>query len=382
MHHELSFWERESFLSGFDIVIIGAGIVGLSTAIYLKIASPHRKVLVLERGVLPYGASTRNAGFACFGSISELIADLSTQPESAVFGLLEKRYRGLLALRNMLGEANMEYEPLGNYEVFSASEKELQKKCLDALPYFNQKVKEIIGIEECYTLAPPHQIAAFGFENISAMIHNRAEGQLHAGKMMANLHALALEKGVKILTGITVQHWEENNNGITLYAENSWKITTPKLVVTTNGFAAQLLPDLEVKPGRNQVWITSPLQNLPVKGAFHLQEGYYYFRNVGNRILIGGGRHLAKEAETTYEFGMSPIIQTAIQHILENIVLPHRSYEVEMKWSGILGLGKEKSPIIRMYSPNIAVGVRMGGMGVAIGNLVGKELAELINATT
>ena len=59
-----SYWEQQSFTS-YDYVIIGSGIVGLSTAIELKEKFPGATVLILERGLLPTGASSRNAGFAC-----------------------------------------------------------------------------------------------------------------------------------------------------------------------------------------------------------------------------------------------------------------------------------------------------------------------------
>jgi hypothetical protein len=49
-----------------------------------------------------------------------------------------------------------------------------------------------------------------------------------------------------------------------------------------------------------------------------------------------------------------------------------------MRWSGILGIGEEKKPIITQYSDNIFTAVRLGGMGVAIGILVGKEGADLL----
>ena len=49
-----------------------------------------------------------------------------------------------------------------------------------------------------------------------------------------------------------------------------------------------------------------------------------------------------------------------------------------MEWSGIMAFGKIKSPIIKKVSDKIAIGVRSGGMGVAIGTQVGKELHELL----
>ena len=71
----LSYWEQKNYLD-YDLVVVGAGIVGLSTAIRYKEKFPQRSVLVMERGVFPTGASIRNAGFACFGSVTEILDDL------------------------------------------------------------------------------------------------------------------------------------------------------------------------------------------------------------------------------------------------------------------------------------------------------------------
>ena len=71
VEHTFSYWERTAFVGHADVIIIGTGIVGLSAALNLKRLQPSLKVTVLERGFLPSGASTKNAGFACFGTVSE-----------------------------------------------------------------------------------------------------------------------------------------------------------------------------------------------------------------------------------------------------------------------------------------------------------------------
>ena len=105
----LSYWEKESFFRNIDVAIIGSGIVGLSAAIRLKELSPKLEIMILERGSLPIGASTRNAGFACFGSLSEMIDDLNFHSEEEVFQLVEKRWKGLQLLRKNLGDKNKYY---------------------------------------------------------------------------------------------------------------------------------------------------------------------------------------------------------------------------------------------------------------------------------
>ncbi|MEP7175400.1 MAG: FAD-dependent oxidoreductase, partial [Gemmatimonadales bacterium] len=45
-----------------DIAIVGAGLTGLWTALFLKALEPALEVAVVEQGVAAYGASGRNAG--------------------------------------------------------------------------------------------------------------------------------------------------------------------------------------------------------------------------------------------------------------------------------------------------------------------------------
>ena len=94
-----SYWETKEYLRDFDLIVIGAGIVGLSTAIAFKQKNKTAKVLLLEKGKLPLGASTKNAGFACFGSATELSDDLVNMPETRVAKILEMRWKGLQLLR-------------------------------------------------------------------------------------------------------------------------------------------------------------------------------------------------------------------------------------------------------------------------------------------
>jgi len=68
---------------------------------------PKASILILEKGVLPQGASTKNAGFACFGSLSEILGDLQSHTEEEVLTLIEKRWNGLQLLRKNLIDRNI-----------------------------------------------------------------------------------------------------------------------------------------------------------------------------------------------------------------------------------------------------------------------------------
>jgi len=93
---------------------------------------------------------------------------------------------------------------------------------------------------------------------------------------------------------------------------------------------------------------------------------------------LGGGRHLDMTGETTFDMNQTPEIQTHLEGLLRNHILPNVSFEIEHRWSGILGIGSQKKSIVKELQPNVYCGIRMGGMGVAIGSLVGHQLSKLM----
>ncbi len=368
----LSYWEKETFLAKVDYLIIGSGIVGLSTAIHLKKKQPKKTVLVIERGYLPSGGTTKNAGFACIGSASELLDDLEHLPEYDVFTTVEKRWKGLLYLRKLLSDEAIDFQKLGSHELFQANEKELYSNCLDRLDYLNTSLEKITSIPRVFQTTP-NQISTAGMVGFQQAISNAAEGQIDTGKMMKAMMKMATSLDIRILNTIQVTRILKDE-----VLTNYGKIKFKKLAVCVNGLAKQFLPRLNVTPARGQVIVTSPIADLKVKGIFHFDKGYYYFRSIGDRVLMGGGRNLDFKAEETDELNTSDQIINHLSSILETNILPHSAFKIEHQWAGIMGIGKEKSPIVKHIKNNTYCGVRLGGMGVAIGTIVGKELSELI----
>jgi glycine/D-amino acid oxidase-like deaminating enzyme len=156
------------------------------------------------------------------------------------------------------------------------------------------------------------------------------------------------------------------------------EINTHKLAVCTNAFSKQFFPRLKLNPGRGLVVLTHPIEGLKVKGAFHYKEGYYYFRNIDNRILFGGGRVLDFKGETTTDFGSNSKIKQQLLEDLSNIILPDQPFRIDVEWSGIMAFGKNKTPLVEKIDSNIALGVRLGGMGIAIGSKIGEATAQLL----
>jgi glycine/D-amino acid oxidase-like deaminating enzyme len=368
----LSYWEIKTWLSNIDYTIVGSGIVGLNCALHLRQRFPKAKILVLEKGMLPQGASTKNAGFACFGSLSEIIDDLKTHSEDEVIKLIKKRVNGLMLLRETLGDKVIDYQTLGGYELFLDTNEDLYQLCVNKQDDINKLLYPVFQSEVFST-----KQNSFNFKNIKPNYSfNRFEGQIDTGKMMEALLSKAQEEGIKILNNCTVKQFEDDANGVKVET-NNFEFSTKNVLIATNGFATKLI-EQPVRPARAQVLITKPIKDLHIKGTFHLDEGYYYFRNINNRILFGGGRNLDFKTEETAEFGETEIIQNKLEDLLKTTILPNTKFEIDHTWSGIMGVGQQKKAIVKQISNHVYCGVRLGGMGIAIGSLIGKELAHLI----
>lgn len=367
---ELSFWERDTWFTNVDYTIVGSGIVGVSAALRLRERFPKSKILVLEKGPLPQGASTKNAGFACFGSLSEISADLKTATEQEVVDLVRKRWNGLALLRKTLGDEAIDYKNLGGYELFL--DDKTFNECREKMAYVNNLLQPIFRQDVFSVKTDPFQ-----FKQINKqLLFNPFEAQIDTGKMMQSLLKKAVSSDILILNHQVLVDYVDINSSVEVNLLNH-SFNTKKLLFATNGFASQLTNN-EVRPARAQVLITKPIENLHIEGTFHFDEGYYYFRNIGNRILFGGGRNLDFETENTSEVGQTELIQNQLDRLLKEVILPNTNHEIEHRWSGIMGLGESKNPIVKQLSECVYCGVRLGGMGIAIGSSVGAELADLV----
>lgn len=369
-----SYWEKKAFFTEVDLVVIGSGIVGLNAALRAKENNPSLNILVLERGALPSGASSKNAGFACFGSPSELLDDLGKMSEDQVFGLVERRFKGLERLRKIHGDKAIGYKPWGGFELFN--DEDIFYQCEEKLDYLNHKVKDITGSSETYKVADK-KLKKFGFGKMNHLLENKFEGQIDTGKLIVSLLKKVQKAGVRVLNGVDVTGFEDLGSEVEILLGNEFSFKTKKLIVCTNGFARILMPDIAVVPARAQVLVTEPIDDLPFKGTFHFDRGYFYFRNIDGRVLFGGGRNLDFKGEETTDLDVTQMIQDRLEEMLREVIIPGKQFRIEQRWSGIMGVGPDKTTIIKEITPNVFCGVRMGGMGVAIGTLVGEEVADL-----
>lgn len=373
---ELSYWEKTALTEGIDYAIAGGGIVGIATALRLREMYPEARIVILERGYVSTGASTKNAGFACFGSVTELADDLKRMDETAVWSTVEMRWRGLQRLRERFPDAVIDLQLKGSWDLIASDEVETVPELSEQMQYFNAEIERITGFSSCFSYDTSIS-KIVGFHGIDGGFHNKLEGEIHTGKLLAASNLLLAKASIICLFGVEVKAIQAGENDV-LIETNFGELKCNKLAVTVNGFAQKLVGDQRIQPARAQVIVTSKMPGFELPGTFHYQSGYYYFRSIDNRLLLGGGRNLDFKGETTTEFDNTSLIINTLEALMHQVILPDKNATIDYKWSGIMGVGAEKKPLIELIHPNVGIGVRMGGMGVAIGSLVGEELAELL----
>jgi len=371
----LSFWEKDVFLKKYDVIIIGAGFSGLWLAYFLKKYQPKIEIAILETGTLPTGASTKNAGFSCFGSPTELLENIEVMGIDQAMFWAEKRYKGINMITQFFG-SEAEFDDCGGTELFS--DKNLFEETKDQISALNHSIKSIVGNDNHFFL-DDNIIQNAGFSGFQYAIKNSVEGSIHSGKliniMTETLHAMK----VRIFNGVKVQRFDNEIDGIKVYAENGLIFEAQHLSITTNAFTKELLPEVDLYPGRGQVLITEPIEGLNWRGTFHFDKGYYYFRNYRNRVLFGGGRNLDFKTENTDEFALTELVQNKLEQLLyENIIPKHKNIKIEQRWSGIMAFDETKTPLSKCLNNRISLSVRMNGMGVALAPTLSESLAKEI----
>ncbi|TAF56122.1 MAG: FAD-binding oxidoreductase [Sphingobacteriia bacterium] len=371
-----SHWDDSSFFRRPDVVLVGAGLLGLWTAHALKTLAPKLSITLLEQGTSPTGASTRNAGFACFGSLTEMLADEAKMGTEKMLSILEMRYRGIEKIKATVSLDQIDFEACGGFEQLTPEQAEALADG-QAMTRLNHLLADRLGLENVY-VAEQRPAASLGLRQDLPIIRNPYEGVLNSGLLVEALTQALQQKGVAFRYGFSLAQWEENGTGVEFASATGQTWSCGHLAFCTNGYMHQLLPQLNTQPARGQIILTQPIPGLALKGSFHAQEGFYYWRHVGNRILLGGARHLAFGDEATTDLSGSDFIRAALEQFLHANVWVPQDLRIERHWSGIMGFSDNKEPLVKAMGSHTSAALACNGMGVALTPVLGETLARQI----
>lgn len=358
-----SYWEWKGWLEALDVVVVGGGLVGIHAALRIRENHPSWRILVMDERTVGGGGTSRNAGFACFGSPSELLDDVATMGLDATRSLVERRWKGLALLRATWGDVNLGYQALGSREAFT--DDVLFEACLQQLPDLNAALEPVFGQHPFASYPDVHQS---GLNDVVGSISSPLEGKLDTSKLVHCLHQGLVDNQIHHLHGFRAENIERHGSTWAIRTELG-TVETPRVVIANNARASELL-DLDVQPAPNHVLVSQPLPNLELRGTLHHDRGYVYARELGGRLLIGGGRQWASATPND--------TPQQLCNWAKNHIRGAQHMEIQHHWVGTLGVGETREPVVAQIEHGLWAGVRMGGMGVALGALVGQELADLL----
>ena len=373
-----SWWDLDS-TTVYDVIVVGAGIIGTQTAIELVTERPELRVLLVDRGLRPTGASTRNAGFVCFGSAGELYADMKVMGREGALNIVQQRIEGLHLLLQRTQGYDIGYEVNGGHELFLHDHDVLD--VLDDLNDAMQRIRPGKTYERRDDLIP-----TFGFSPlVKSLVTIHGEGTLHSGKLMSALWHMAEDRGVRLRTGCTVTSVSVQGDGVTLHCSDGMSTTDLRcehVVLATNAASVELegidVPGRTIEPARGQIVITEPREKQPLRGSYHYDDGFYYFRSLGSRILLGGGRNTDIEHERTHSFDTTSEILSVLRDALDQVIAPGENLAIEHSWAGTMGFSDDKQPHVDRLHERLTRAFGCNGMGVALGANIARATAASI----
>ena len=382
-HANYSFWEKNRELFTGDILIVGGGLVGLSIGIAIQKQKKQLKQRLLKICIVDQlptgqaGASTRNAGFACFGSPTEILDDLTREGENQTVNRISNRISGLSIWKNWIPSNKIEWNDCSGYEVFEREEEMNFQEVLDKLPYLNKIGKAASGNPMIYSK----------YQRISSKlpysIRIDGEASLNPGKAHNSLYGLNKELGNQIVNGISIpnrNYWHKNSEGWTIPTENGI-FKAKRVVIAANAWTPKILnSDLDITPGRGQILMIKSAKPIFYKGIFHAKKGYLYFRNSNNSLIIGGGRNLFQTNETSLEMTTTKEVQDYLELYVRDVLLPNQDFSIQNRWAGIMAFSKRgnKDPLLYWDEPDLLIASRMCGMGVALAPIMGIKASKKI----
>ena len=365
-----SYWqqaERGPSIS-CHIAVVGGGIIGTSTAYWLKKIKPEWDIVLLESRTIGYGASGRNAGFLLQGTASNFATDIATYGGETA----RKLWNFTLENRSLI---EAEFQPdrinlAASGSLIAAGSKQEQQEL-----EHSAAALEADGIDVAFWSAKELS-AKTGATNFYGALYVGSGASMNPIKLLREISgtsgALLLEQHP--VTAITVQ-----DQACVLHTPRR-AIHADRVFLALNAYLPALLPYTArfLNPVRAQMLASLP-QSPWLPHPLYSHNGYYYIRQAPDgSVLLGGARHLFREEEVGYTDTTTPHLQQALidyfsTHFPNSLPLTARA-----RWSGTMALTEDGLPLWGEIQdmPGSFWAAGFNGHGMGYGFHFGKMVAE------
>jgi len=275
-----------------DVVVVGGGLTGLWTALFVKELDPGRDVAVVEQGIAAWGASGRNAGMLA-ETIDHThglaIQHFGAAEASRLAALGEQNVRELTGFIRDRAIA-CDYEPSGRF-MASFTEAHLEEA------QRNVDIARSLGIDTHRLLSKEEMQAEVHSPRYLGGLEVRGGGIMDPARFTDGLRQEAEKLGVRVYERTRVEAVEEDGAGVRLRA-NGTALKARRVVLGTSAYTHHLLPEVLHRfiPLYDYIAVSEPLsaaqwEAIGWKGRQGITDGRtffnYYRPTADGRVLWG-----------------------------------------------------------------------------------------------
>jgi glycine/D-amino acid oxidase-like deaminating enzyme len=176
---------------------------------------------------------------------------------------------------------------------------------------------------------------------------------------------------------VNVEAIEASSNGVRVHAGGR-ECRAGAVVLATNAYTCQLLPEVQIRPVRGQMLATAADRSGLVPRPTYSHRGFRYWRQLADgRVLVGGFRDHALAEEVGYEARTTPRIQGLLEGQAGEL---GTSAPVRHRWAGIMGFTEDELPIVGQVSgrPNVYLCAGYSGHGMGFAFHCAKRVAAML----
>lgn len=356
-----SYWLRppqDSAQVETDVLIVGAGITGLSLAYWIKKLSPHTKVVIAEEGVLGRGATGRNAGFNTAGSTHYLAHLVQKHGEEKARTLWAFKQDSLRRMREeIFARVSCGFQQWGSFTLYRDQARLVEHAEIVARVHAGA-CPQVAGAE----------LKTRGLLGFAGALSFEHEACLSPKLFLEELEKLLRSQGVEFFLEEKIL-WTENHE----WVSTRRRFKTSQTLLALNGYLSRFEKSVSwVAPKRAQM-LALEFNSSPLTGNYYDPDHKVYFRRdplaATPTLLVGGMRLLEEATENDDEDKVSKVIQSALQHYAEELF--GQKFPVRARWSGVMGFSSNELPFMRelpgQKNCRFVGGYSGHGMGMAFG---------------
>ena len=348
-----------------EIVIVGGGVMGVSTAYHLA-ERGQRDVLVVERDELfGQGATGKCAGGIRHQFGSEINIRLS-----------QASIRKLEAFETELGQ-DVDLRWTGYLFLIT--------RAAD-VPVFerNVELQHRLGVDTEW-LTPAdigRRVPSLDLDDVLAGTYYAHDGLADPSSVVNGYVAGARRAGATLLTETAVTGLHRQGDRVTEVVTSRGVVRASRVVIAAGPYAGELGNmlglDVPVRPLRRQMLVTGPLPEVPTDFPFVIDFGQsLYFHREGAGLLTGmSNAHQAVGFDETVDLDWERVhLEAAVRRLplLEQAVLATH-------WAGLYEVTPDAHPLIGQLEPlsNAYIVAGFSGHGFMHGPIAGQLMAELL----